>query len=137
MAAHSNVDTYFMTTVRYRHSAVTEKSYTKKIMHPLKIYQLSAQKNRSKDTLKLEMQREWTHPLYKCKVKETLCGNSSGVSMTADTRLDSPTIESRDHVTNLRKGLLPQLFVLVPPPLIVVAFNMLFDLTTLICVFRN
>ena len=32
-------------------------------------------KNRCKDTLKLEIQREWTHLLYKCKVKNSPCGN--------------------------------------------------------------
>ena len=50
------------------------------IMHPhktLQIHQLSTPKNSSKDTLKPEMQREWTHPQHKCRVKENmLCGKA-------------------------------------------------------------
>ena len=60
------------------------------IMHPhktLQIYQLSTPKNRSKNTLKPEIQ-EWIHPLYKCKVKNTLCRielNCATMSLIAPT----------------------------------------------------
>ena len=73
------------------------------IMHPhktLQIHQLSTPKNSSKDTLKPEMQREWTHPLHKCRIKKTmLCGKAAEM-----------------HVPGPPWPPPPQLF-LVPPPL--------------------
>ena len=45
------------------------------------------------------MQWEWTYPLYKCKVKNTLCEKTAE---NACPHADSPRTESRDHVTNLR-----------------------------------
>ena len=81
-----------MTTVRYRHSTVAEKAYILKnlskscIPQNMKIYHLNTpppptkkkqKKTAEKDTLKPEMQREWTHHLYNYKVKNTFCGKAA------------------------------------------------------------
>ena len=67
-------------------------------------FQTMYPKHRCKDTLKPEMQREWTHLLYKCKVKNTPCENRRPTT--------HPELNS-DHVTNLRNILPPYL----PPQL--------------------
>ena len=84
MTAHSKYVDNFITTVRYRHSTVAEKAYAENLVLsksciPTKLWKfinyVSPQK-RSKNTFKPEIQGEWTHLLYKCKVKNTLCGNA-------------------------------------------------------------
>ena len=102
---------YFITTVRYR--SVPEKpmlkilvsfqTFPNLVSFQTKIHQLSTQKNRSKDTLKPEMQRQWTHLLQYINARfaerQQKCMPPDPLART----------ESRDHVTNLRKGQPPQL----------------------------
>ena len=67
-------------------------------------------KNRFKDTLKPEMQREWTHLLYKWKVKHTPCGNRRPrIPLELNRATMSLICETSCPLT------CPHNFILVPP----------------------
>ena len=68
-------------------------------------------KNRCKDILKPEMQREWTHLLYKCKVKNTLSGNKRPTTPQELNRATTSLICEKSCPLTCAHN-----FILVPPP---------------------
>ena len=95
--------------MRYRHSTVAEKAYGEKSC----LFPNHASPQNFEDlptkypkTLKPDMQWEWPHLLYKCKVKNTLCGKA--VEMEAPRPHRN---ESCDRVANL--CLPPQLYLVI------------------------
>ena len=74
-------------------------------------FQTMYPKHRCKDTLKPEMQREWTHLLYKCKVKNTPCENRRPTTHLELNRATTSLICEKSCPLTCAHN-----FILVPPP---------------------